>query len=129
MTKHNSNKRLQAINTMFVWLAPNFTREQLENSESETLYETLENGNFIWHEKTQSWEKRKYKPRRDAKRSIVKENSFVLIRIMARKEILDNDRESFALAFEAIGYEIVAMSEPEENRENGFYRIYIKAHA
>lgn len=98
------------------------TRQDIEN-----VYAWLADHDYVWSSKDQRWRKRKPGTRRPAKRPIVKENSFVLVRIMAKREILDRDRENFALAFEAIGYEIVSYSEPIENRENGFHRVYLKA--
>jgi len=103
-------------------IAAPVTRQDIE-----ALYGWLAEHDYVWNIKAQEWRRRKPGTRQPAKRTIVKENSFVLIRIMAKREILDRDRENFGLAFEAIGYEIVDFSEPVENRENGFHRVYIKA--
>jgi len=98
-----------------------------DTTQRDMLYAWLAQNDYIWSTAEQRWRKRKPGTRGPSKRAIVKENSFVLVRIMAKREILDNDRENFALAFEAIGYDVVSISEPIENRENGFCRIYIKA--
>lgn len=103
-------------------IAAPVTRQDVEH-----LYGWLADHDYVWDTVDQQWRKRKPGTRRPTKRAIVKENSFVLVRIMANRAILDRDRDNYALAFEAIGYEVVDISNPRENRENGFFRLYIKA--
>lgn len=90
---------------------------------------TLEELGYVWSTRLHKWHNRQYGELKQSNGSIVKESSFVLIRVMSTKKILERDRDNYALAFEAIGYEVVDISAPRENRENGFFRLYIKAKA
>lgn len=97
-----------------------------DEKQREMLYTWLADKGYCWVTSEQRWRPRKPGTRGPKKHTIIKAE-FVLVRIMAKREILDRDRENFALAFEAIGYDVIEFGTPIENRDNGYFRVYLKA--
>jgi hypothetical protein len=127
MRKINTYKLLCAKEQLYKILGNDFAVIMGKVPEREAMYAWLIDHGYKWDKHAQNWRLRQPGTRGPSNRHIVKENSFVLIRVMARKEILDRDRDNYALAFEAIGYEIADISTPRKNTDNGFFRVYIKA--
>lgn len=126
MTKYHTMKRHAAIELLTSILGSPKGERIYSDRDSQELYDMLDNHNFIWDANVQRWRLRKPGTRRSKKTAKSTAKRVMLVRLMAPENILTGELETFKLAMEVAGYEIISMSGVQASRETSYYRVYLR---